>query len=104
MDHADGSCPMSQSALIDQSFMEYRNHLIALASFLDRLDRSVDRDAPDDFRMRGLRRAIGELGGDEPGRVERIQMILSDRDIRLLGERDSQSAFGAAIAADGGVR
>ena len=95
-DHA-GSCPMSQSALIEQSFMEHRNHLLALAAFLDRLDRSAERDAEDDFRLRALLQGVEALLEEEGGRrTRRVQMILSDRNSDLLEARDTQSAYGAA--------
>ena len=98
--------PLTQRELLDGYFMEYRNHLLALAAFLDRLDRAAEIDATDDDRLVALRQAVGELPNPEFGRVHAIQTILSDRDTTLLDERDTQSAFGAPGAAptDGGER
>ncbi|MEM6280640.1 MAG: hypothetical protein AAF787_00485 [Chloroflexota bacterium] len=90
-----GSCPLTQQELVDEYFMEYRAALVAVAAFLDRMDRSIDKNAEHDFRVIALRESLVELTSAEPERVERIQMILSDRDTTLMDERDSQSAYGA---------
>lgn len=92
--HAN-TCPLSQRALLDDYFMEHRTQVLDLAAFLDRLDRSVEHNAADDFRYVALRAALGALSAATPGRVETIQMLLSDPDVRLLDERDRQSAQGA---------
>ena len=92
----DGTCPLSQSKLLDEFFMDHRTQVLAVAAFLDRLDRSRDRDAETDFRLVALRGAVAELTSLDPGRVGRMQMMLSDRDVRLLDERDRQNAHGAA--------
>lgn len=96
MDRYRHTCPMSQQALIDEFFIEYRANILAIAAYLDRLDRSADRNAKQEFRYVAFKEAVQELASDEPGRVERVQMLLSDQDVRLLEERDQQSAFGAA--------
>lgn len=95
MDRYRNTCPMSQQALIDEYFIEHRAHILEVAAYLDRLNRTAERNAEDEFRYVAFRRAVAELASDEPGRVERVQMILSDQDVRLLEERDRQSAWGA---------
>lgn len=90
------TCPLSQTEIIDRSFMEYRNRLLDLAAFLDRLDRARERDALGEARYEALLDAMEELTSDQPGRVERVQMILSDTNCALLDERDRQNALGAA--------
>ncbi|MEL6148633.1 MAG: hypothetical protein AAFR56_03340 [Chloroflexota bacterium] len=95
MTSEQGSCPLTQQELIDEYFMEYRAVLLSVAAFLDRMDRSIDKNAEDDFRVKALRASLHELTSEESQRVERIQMILSDRDTTLMDERDSQSAYGA---------
>lgn len=92
---SQGACPLTQKELVDEYFMEYRAMLLAVGAFLDRMDRSVEHNAEDDFRVVAFKQALHELVGDEPGRVERIQMLLSDRDTTLMDERDQQSAYGA---------
>lgn len=92
--HAN-TCPLSQRVLLDEYFMEHRTQVLDLAAFLDRLDRSVEHNAADDFRYVALRAALGALSAATSGRVETIQMLLSDPDVRLLDERDRQNAQGA---------
>jgi hypothetical protein len=99
--HAD-TCLLTRTQLLDQSFMEHRAHLLAIAAFLDRLERAQGAaSAPEDFRLTAFRDALRELTSPEPGRVVRAQLRLSDLDLTLLDERDSQSAFGASRRADG---
>ncbi len=90
------TCPLSQRQLVDGYFVEHRNQILEVAAFLDRMDRSVEQDAEDDFRIVALRRSLRELGSGEPGRIERIQMILSDTTVDLRARRDQQAAYGAA--------
>jgi hypothetical protein len=93
--NAQGTCPLTQKQLISEYFMEYRNRVLAVAAFLDRMDRSIDHNAEDDFRVVALREALHILTEDGPERVERIQMIFSDPNITLMDERDRQNAYGA---------
>lgn len=90
-----GACPLSQRDLIEGFFMEHRAQIIDIAAYLDRLDRSVEHDAENDFRFLAIRKAMRELGSDEPGRVERILMHLSDPVVELMDTRDRQNALGA---------
>src|SRR5690554_2970080 len=73
------SCPLSQQELIDEFFMESRTKILDIAAFLDRLERSVDDNGSDDFRILALKKAMQELNSSEPGRVERVLMIFSDQ-------------------------
>ncbi|GBF06276.1 hypothetical protein DAERI_080067 [Deinococcus aerius] len=91
-----GTCLLTQTELLDLSFMEHRAQLLAVAAFLDRLDRAKGASAEEDFRLRAFREALEVLTSDEPGRVKRAQMLLSDQNLELLDLRDSQSAFGAS--------
>jgi len=95
MDRYRNTCPLSQQQLIEEYFIEYRAFVLAIAAYLDRLDRSTDRNAETEFRYTAFRKALHELVSDEPGRAERVQMILSDPNVTLLEERDRQGAFGA---------
>lgn len=98
------TCRLTQTQLLDLSFMEHRAHLLAIAAFLDRLERAqgAEQVTPQtqDFRLRALKEALHELTSDTPGRVIRAQLALSDRNVALLESRDSQSAFGANRHAD----
>jgi hypothetical protein len=95
MDKQLGTCPLTQQQLLDEYFMEHRNHLLEIAAFLDRLDRSVERNAEEDFRIVAFREALQELSSASSKRVERIQLILSDPVTELMAQRDRQNAFGA---------
>lgn len=94
-DGFDASCPLGQKELVDRYFMEHRNQVLAIAAFLDRMDRSVNKDAGDEFRFVALKRALEELTTGDFGRTERVQLLLSDLDTTLLEERDQQGAYGA---------
>lgn len=91
-----GSCPLTQRELIDLYFLEQRNNVLGLAAFLDRLDRSVELDGQDDFRIRALRESLRALAAthEEP-RVERVHAILSDPRTDLLPVLDQKAAKGA---------
>lgn len=96
------TCLLTQAQLLDLSFMEHRAHLLAIAAFLDRLERAQGADeAAEDFRLGALRGALHELVSPQPGRVMRAQMRLSDQDLTLLDLRDSQSAYGAPQRGEG---
>lgn len=92
-----GTCLLTRTELLDLSFMEHRAQLLAVAAFLDRLDRAQggETGAQEDFRLRAFRQALHELSSPEPGRVGRAQMLLSDQNLEPLDLRDSQSASGA---------
>ena len=102
MDHhtrgrVENSCPLGQQELVDRYFMEHRNQVLAIAAFLDRMDRSVSKDGEGEFRFVALKRAIQELTSVDFGRAERVQLLLSDHDTTLLDERDQQGAYGAPV-------
>ena len=92
-----GTCRLSQRQLIDEYFMEHRTKVLDIAAFLDRFDRAAARDGEDDFRLAAFRETLRELGSAVPGRVERVQMILSDRTVDPLAELDRKAAYGASI-------
>lgn len=97
----ENTCPLPQKKLIDEYFMEQRNKLLEVAAFLDRLDRSVERNGADDFRIAAFRKALEVLSEQEFGRAQRVQMILSDPITELLEERDQQGAYGASARTEG---
>lgn len=95
MDRHTGTCPLTQQQLIDEYFMEVRARILDVAAFLDRMDRSVERNAEDDFRMVAMRQALQALCASNPGRAYDIQMIFSDPTTEPLMQLDRKSAFGA---------
>ncbi len=90
-----GSCPLTQQQLIELYFLETRAKILDVAAFLDRLDRSIEHNAEDDFRMGALRSAVEALCQQAPGRVHTIQMLLSDPSTEPLPQLDRKSAYGA---------
>ncbi len=97
-------CRLSQRQLIDEYFMEHRTKVLDIAAFLDRLDRAAARDAENDFRYVAFRETLHELVSPTPGRVERVQMILSDQTTEPLAELDRKAAYGASIRTPDGNR
>ncbi len=64
--------------VLDRNFLEMRCKLIEVAAAMDRVDRGQDVAAvAKDPRMSRLRKAIAALGGDGPGRAEKLQMVFS---------------------------
>jgi hypothetical protein len=86
---------MDTRQLVDEYFIENRTRLLDLAAFLDRLDRSNTSGQADDFRMAAFRQSLRELLSDEPGRIERVQMLLSDPTAEPREKLDRKGAFGA---------
>ena len=99
-----GTCPLTQQQLIDEYFMEVRAKILDVAAFLDRLDRSVERNAEDDFRIVAMQQALQALAVGTFGRVYDIQMIFSDPTTEPLMQLDRKSAFGAFDSRGGEVR
>jgi hypothetical protein len=93
----ENTCPLSQQQLIDEYFMEHRVKVLDLAAFLDRFERSVDKNAEQDFRIAAFRESLRELISAAPGRVERVEMIFSDQNTELLPSLDRKAAYGASI-------
>jgi hypothetical protein len=77
--------------------LEHRTKILDIAAFLDRMDRSVDQNAENDFRVVAFRQALSKLCSEEPERVEKIQMVLSDQTVEPLARRDRQGAYGASV-------
>jgi hypothetical protein len=71
---------MSQSptaaGVLDREFLAMRSRLVDLAAALDRIDRAQGPVAADP-RIERIRRSLGVLAGDSPGRAEQVQMIFS---------------------------
>ena len=86
--------PLSPKELVDEYFIENRTRLLEIAAFLDRLDRVDASYAGRDFRMKAFREALAALDGDG-GRLDRIQIILSDPRETPLDALDRKSALGA---------
>lgn len=95
MNRQIGTCPLTQQQLIDEYFMEVRAKILDVAAFLDRMDRSIERNAEDDFRMMAMRQALQALCAGSSSRAYDIQIIFSDPTTEPLMQLDRKSAFGA---------
>jgi hypothetical protein len=86
--------PLSAKELIDEYFIENRTRLLEIAAFLDRVDRADAGYAARDFRMKAFGEALAALAG-QGGRLDRIQIILSDPRPTPIDALDRKSALGA---------
>lgn len=91
----EDTCLLSQQQLIDEYFMEMRARLLDVAAFLDRLDRSTERNGDEDFRLAAMRLALRMLAEATTDRVYSLQMLFSDITTEPLAALDHKSAFGA---------
>jgi hypothetical protein len=80
----DSRSPLSPKEVVDEYFIENRTRLLEIAAFLDRRD----------FRMQAFTEALAAISAGS-GRLERIQLLLSDPTTEPLGALDRKSAFGA---------
>ena len=83
---------MTRQQTLDLYFMDARFKLIELAAFLDRVDRSPGED---DFRIRALRQALGELAKKKPQRARQVLLSLSDPTTKPLAKATVKGATGA---------
>jgi len=90
----DSRSPLTPKDVVDEYFIENRTRLLEIAAFLDRLDRTDPGYAERDFRMQAFTDAVTALS-EGAGRLERIQLLLSDPTTDPLGALDRKSAFGA---------
>jgi hypothetical protein len=94
----DSQSPLSPKEIVDEYFIENRTRLLEIAAFLDRVDRAGRGADPApagrDFRMQAFTDALAALA-EGAGRLERVQLLLSDPTTEPLGALDRKSAFGA---------
>jgi hypothetical protein len=94
MTPSPATSPLSARELVDEYFIENRTRLLEVAAFLDRLDRADAQYAGRDFRMKAFGEALAALARPG-GRLDAIQMILSDPRTEPLDALDRKSALGA---------
>ena len=76
--------PLTPREVVDEYFIENRTRLLEIAAFLDRLDRTDPSYAAADFRMLAFNEALAAVAQGK-GRLERIQLLLSDPTTEPLG-------------------
>lgn len=91
-----GKCPLSTRQIADEYFIENRHRLLDIAAFLDRIDRSIDGEDPDnDYRLKAFREALDLLTDSGSDRVRRIHMVFSDKTVQPREKSDCKTAYGA---------
>jgi hypothetical protein len=90
----DSPSPLSPRDIVDEYFIENRTRLLEIAAFLDRLDRADPSFASRDFRMKAFEEALAGLAGGG-GRLDRLQLLLSDPTTEPIAALDRKSAIGA---------
>jgi hypothetical protein len=83
---------MNRQQVLDLYFMDARSKLIDLAAFMDRVERAPGED---DFRMKAIRSALGELGQGQSSRAQRVLMSLSDPTTEPISAATTKAAAGA---------
>ncbi len=90
------TCPAPRSRVVELYFLEHRAKLIDITSFLDRLERAADGNAPTDFRIEAFRRALAVLSDGGPDRARRVLELLSDHSPEPIeSAAGMKGAFGA---------
>ncbi len=84
--------PPQSVNLADLGFMDARSKLIDLAAFLDRVQRAGQEG---DFRVQALKRAIGLLSQEAPGRAREVLLSFSDPSSEPVAKAAMQGAIGA---------
>jgi hypothetical protein len=70
---------MDAADLVDMYFLSLRSALLETAAGLDRIQAAPGGAAAlDEPRLRKLREACALIGGEEPDRARRFQMMLSE--------------------------
>ena len=83
---------MTREQVLDLYFMDARSKLIDLAAFLDRLDRA---EGESDFRLEAFRKAMQELGKEQPDRAKGVLLALSDPTADPIPAATTKAACGA---------
>ncbi len=91
----DTRSPLSPKEVVDEYFIENRTRLLEIAAFLDRVDCADPSYTTQDFRMRAFIDGLALLAAQGGGRLDRLQMLLSDPTTEPLDRLDRKSAIGA---------
>jgi hypothetical protein len=97
MDTQKPTCPLNQTQVTDQYFLEHRAKLLDLAAFLDRVERAIPdgRQGTEDFRLRALRHAMAILLDGKPERARRVLEAMSDPTVEPIAKAPGKGAAGA---------
>ena len=102
---SDHPIPLTGAEALDRYFLEMRGKVIEVAAALDRIERASGGEAAlADYRIAALGKAIKELLSPEPGRAERVQLLLSDHSTEPIPAVGDPRAYGAPGPADARAR
>ncbi|MFN0054861.1 MAG: hypothetical protein ACKV0T_22035 [Planctomycetales bacterium] len=86
---------MTASAILDRTYLEVRCKLLEVAAIFDRIERGAESgQADNDPRLQQLRDAVAIVGGTDPDRAERLQMLFSDPYVPNWNRRSNTGANG----------
>ncbi len=83
---------MNREQALDLYFIDARAKLIDLAAFLDRMERSEEKE---DFRLAAFHDALAVLSSKETGKAERVLLAFSDPTRDPIAAASGKSACGA---------
>jgi len=83
---------MTKQQVLDLYFLDARHKLVELAAFLDRVEHA---DGKDDFRLKALRAALGELSGNKKQKAKKVLLAFSDLTTKPIAEATTKAACGA---------
>ena len=83
---------MTRQQVLELYFMEARAKLIDLGAFLDRIERASGEE---DFRMKGFRAALAQLGKGGSENAKQVLLALSDPTTDPIPTATTKAASGA---------
>jgi hypothetical protein len=83
---------MTRQQVLDLYFMDARSKLIDLAAFIDRVERASGEE---DFRMKALREALGEISKNNHDKAKQVLLKFSDPSAEPISAATTKAACGA---------
>jgi hypothetical protein len=83
---------MTRQQILDLYFLDARHQLVALAAFLDRVERAA---GPDDFRLKSFHAALAQLAGTKKNKAKEVLLTFSDPTAQPISFATTKAAAGA---------
>lgn len=83
---------MTRQQVLDLYFLDARHKLLEIAAFLDRAERATGKD---DFRLKTIRSALGELAGNKKEKAKNVLLAFSDPTTTPIAKAAGKGAAGA---------
>ena len=87
-----GRKTMTRQQILDLYFLDARHQLVAIAAFLDRVERAGGQD---DFRLQAFRAALAELSTKKKGKAKKVLLAFSDPTTKPVAKAEGKGACGA---------